>query len=78
VRVPGAGRLTATATRGGRKVASGAKSVHGRNGAVKLRFTKQAKRSLKRASSVTVRLTVKFKPHGGKAKRTAVSLTLNR
>jgi len=78
VRVPGAGRLSATATRGGRKVASGSKSVHGHNGAVKLRFTKKAKRSLKGAQSVTLRLTVKFKPHSGAAKRTSVTLTLNR
>jgi hypothetical protein len=78
VRVPGAGRLTATATRGGRTLASGAKSVHGRSGAVKLRFTGKAKRALKGAHSVTLRLTVKFKPHGGSAKRTSVSLTLNR
>jgi hypothetical protein len=77
VRVPGAGRLSATATRGGRKVASGSKSVHGRSGAVKLRFTAKAKRALKAAPSVTLRLTVKFKPHGGPAKRTSVSLTLN-
>ncbi len=78
VRVPGAGRLSATATRNGRRVASGSTTVHGHNAAVKLRFSKQAKRSLKRAQSVTVRLTVKFKPHGGKAKRASVSLTLNR
>jgi hypothetical protein len=76
VRVPGTGRLSATATRGGRKLASGSKSVHGRSGAVKLRFTKSAKRALKGAHSATVRLTVKFKPHGGKAQRTSVSLTL--
>src|SRR6185436_16492399 len=78
VRVPGAGRLSATATRGGRKVASGSKSVHGHSGAVKLRFTKKAKRSLKGAQSATLRLTVKFKPHNGAAKRTSVTLTLNR
>ena len=78
VRVPGAGRLSATATRSGRKVASGSKAVHGHNGAVKLRFSKKAKRSLKSAQSVTLRLTVKFKPHSGAAKRTSVTLTLNR
>jgi hypothetical protein len=78
VRVPGAGRLTATATRGGRKLASGSKTVRGHSAAVKLRFTKKAKRALKRAQTVTVRLTVKFKPHSGSPKRTSVSLTLNR
>ena len=51
VRVPGAGRLSAAATKGsGRKVAAGSKSVKGGNATVKLRFTKAAKRSLKRAA----------------------------
>jgi WD40-like Beta Propeller Repeat len=78
VRVPGAGRLSATGTRSGRKVASGSRAVHGHNGAVTLRFSKKAKRSLKGAQSVTLRLTVKFKPRSGAAKRTSVMLTLNR
>ena len=42
VRVPGAGRLSATAMKGSRKVASGSKSVKRGDAAVKLRFTKTA------------------------------------
>jgi hypothetical protein len=78
VRTPGAGRLSATATRGGRKVASGSKSVSGRSGAVKLRFTKAARRSLKHARSVKLRVKVAFKPAGGAIQRTTVSLKLTR
>jgi hypothetical protein len=78
VRIPGAGRLSATATKGSRKLASGAKSVHGRNAAVKLRFTKAAKRSLKRVARVKLRIKIAFKPAGGPVQRTAVSLTLTR
>jgi hypothetical protein len=78
VRVPGAGRLRAVAKKGARKVASGAKSVKGGNAAVKLRFTKAAKRALKRAAKVKVRVKVAFKPVGGPVQRTSVSLTLKR
>jgi hypothetical protein len=78
VRIPGAGRLSATATRGGRTVASGSKRVRGHSAAVKLRFTGKARRSLTHAQSVTVRLKVKFKPAGGAVKTASASLTLNR
>jgi WD40 repeat protein len=78
VRTPGAGRLSATATRRGRKVASGAKSVHGTDAAVKLRFTKAARRSLKHARSVKLRINVAFRPAGGAVQRTTVSLRLTR
>jgi hypothetical protein len=78
VRTPGAGRLSATATRGGRKVASGSKSVGGHNGAVKLRFTRSARRSFKHARSVKLRIKVAFKPAGGAVQRTTVSLKLTR
>jgi hypothetical protein len=78
VRIPGAGRLSATATRGGRKLASGSKAAHGHSAAVKLRFTSSARRSLKHARSVKLRIKVTFKPAGGSIQRTAVSLTLNR
>jgi hypothetical protein len=77
LRTPGAGRLKLTATKGGRKVASGAKSVHGHNATVKLRFTKAARRSLKRADSVKLRIRVAFTA-GGRTQRTTVSLTLTR
>jgi hypothetical protein len=78
VRVSGAGRLSAKATRAGRTVASGAKSVSGGNATVKLRFTKAAKRSLKQARRVKVRIKVAFTPAGGATQRRTVSLTLTR
>jgi hypothetical protein len=78
VRVPSAGRLTAKATRGGRKLASGTKAVGAGRAAVKLRFTKAARRALKDARRVTVRIKVALKPAGGAVQRTAVSLTLTR
>jgi hypothetical protein len=78
VRVPGAGRLSAKASKGGQKVASGSKRVSGGKATVKLRFTKTAKRSLKHAQRVKLRIKVAFKPAGGATQRTAVSLTLTR
>jgi hypothetical protein len=78
VRVPGSGRLKATATRAGRKVAAGSRSVRGGETAVKLRFTKAARRSLKRARSVRLRIKVAFTPAGGATQRTTVALTLKR
>jgi WD40-like Beta Propeller Repeat len=78
VRVPGAGRLSATATRSGRKVASGSKSVRGSSAAVKLRFTKAARRSLAHVRSAKLRIKVTFKPAGGAVQRTTVSLKLTR
>jgi hypothetical protein len=77
VRTPGTGRVRATATKRGRKVAAGAKSVHGRSATVKLRFTQAAKRSLKRAERVKLRLKVAFTADGH-TQRTAMSLTLTR
>jgi hypothetical protein len=78
VRVPGAGRLSAKATKAGRKVAAGSKRVSGGEATVKLRFTKAAKRSLKRAQRVKVRIKVAFKPTAGATQRQTVSLTLTR
>jgi hypothetical protein len=78
VRVPGAGRLSAVAKKGSRKLASGAKRVKGGNAAIRLRFTKAAKRSLEPAAKVRVRIKVAFKPAGGAMQRTTVSLTLTR
>ena len=78
VRVPGAGRLSATAMKGARKVASGSKAVERGDAAVKLRFTKTAKRALKKAASVKLRIKVSFKPAGGSVQRQTVSLTLKR
>jgi hypothetical protein len=51
--------------------------VSGRHAAVKLRFTKAAKRSLKRADAVKLRIKVAFTA-GGRTQRTAVSLTMKR
>jgi hypothetical protein len=78
VTVPSAGRLSAAATRSGRKVAAGVKSVKGGVATVKLRFTGAARRSLKRSRSVKLRINVAFKPTGGAMQRTTVAVTLKR
>ena len=78
VRVPSSGRLRATAARAGRKVAAGSKSVRGGRVAVKLRFTKGARRSLKHARRVKIRITVAFTSAGGSTQRASVGLTLTR
>jgi hypothetical protein len=58
-------------------VASGSKKVKGGDAAVKLRFTKKAKRAIEHARKVTVRIKVRFAGAGG-IQRTSVSLTLKR
>jgi len=78
VTVPSAGRVSAAATRSGRKVAAGAKSVKAGSATVKLRFTGAARRSLKRSRSVKLRVKVAFKPAGGAMQRTTVAVTLKR
>ena len=80
VRVPGAGRLSATASRSGRKLASGSKSVHGHNGRHRAALQREGGEALaqERPERDILRLTVKFKPTSGAAKRTSVTLTLNR
>jgi hypothetical protein len=52
--------------------------VRAGSAAVKLRFTKAARRSLAHARRVKVRIKVALKPAGGAVQRTAVSLTLTR
>jgi WD40 repeat protein len=78
VAVPSAGRLSAAATKSGRKVASGAKSVKAGTATVKLRFSSAARRSLKSARSVKLRIKVAFKANGGSTQRTTVKVTLKR
>jgi hypothetical protein len=78
IRVPSGGRLTAKAVRRGRTLASGSKAVHAGSAAVKLRFTKSARRSLGHARRVKLRIKVALRPAGGAVQRAAVSLTLTR
>jgi hypothetical protein len=52
--------------------------VRGGNATVKLRFTRAAKRSLKSAQRVKVRIKVAFTPAGGATQKQTVSLTLTR
>ena len=70
---PAAGRLSATATRSGRKVASGSKAVHGHKATVKLRFTRGARNALNNARSVKLRVKVSLG-----SKSTTLSLKLKR
>jgi hypothetical protein len=71
VQAPRAGRVTVTGTVGARKVASGGATA-GKAGPakVRLRFTKAAKRSLRRKRSVKVTLRVAFAPKTGGASQT--------
>jgi hypothetical protein len=79
VRTPGAGRLTARGAVRGRTVASGSQTVR-RAGSAKvvLRFSKQSRRSLRRARSAKVRVAVKFQPRSGAAVTQSVTVTLRR
>jgi WD40 repeat protein len=76
--VPADGRLRATALRRGRKVAAGAKRVKAGNATVKLRFTKAAKRTLRRKGRVKLRVRVAFTPSGGATQTTTLAVTLKR
>jgi Ca2+-binding RTX toxin-like protein len=72
VTAPGRGKLTVTAKRGSKVVAKGSRSAS-RAGSVtvKAKFTKAARKSLKRARKVALKVTVTFAPSGGGAKQTA-------
>ncbi len=78
VTVPTAGRVTATATDRGLKVATGAKRVGAGKATVKLRFTRGARAALDNARSVRLRVKVAFKPRGGATTRTTLALKLSR
>lgn len=71
VTAPGKGRVSVVAVRAGKTVAKGAaKAAGAKKVAVKLRFTKAGKRSLRRAKRATLALKVTFTPAKG-AKVTA-------
>ena len=79
VAVPGAGKVQATGTSGGRTVARGRATAKRRGTAtVRLRFTAAAKRSLARKRKVTIRVTTVVTPRKGKATRSATRVTLAR
>jgi hypothetical protein len=78
VTVPSAGRLRATATDRGLKVASGAKKVKAGKATVKLRFTRGARAALDNARSVKLRVKVTLTPRSGAAQRTTLALKLKR
>jgi hypothetical protein len=61
VTVPSAGRVKATATDRGLKVASGSKRVKAGKATVKLRFTRGARNALDNARSVKLRVKVSYK-----------------
>jgi hypothetical protein len=78
VTVPAAGKVRATATDRGLKVASGAKRVGAGKAIVKLRFTRGARNALDNARSVKLRVKVAFTPAGGATQTTAIALKLKR
>ena len=74
---PGAGRISVVARKGGKAVASGRARAAGQGTvAVKLRFTKAAKRSLKRARKVKLALAITFRPAQGAVVRSTATATL--
>jgi hypothetical protein len=78
VNAPSAGKVAAIATRRGRRVATGKRSVAAGAAKVKLTFTKTARRSLKRAGRVKLGVRVTFTPATGAVKRDSLSVTLRR
>ena len=74
---PGAGRISVVARKGGKAVASGRARAAGQGTvAVKLRFTKAAKRSLKRARKVKLAFAITFRPAQGAAVKGRAAATL--
>jgi hypothetical protein len=78
VTVPSAGRVRATATDRGLKVASCAKRVAGGKATVKLRFTRGARAALDNARRLKLRVKVVFTPAGGSAQSATLTLKLKR
>jgi hypothetical protein len=79
VTVPAAGRLAATARRGGKTVAKGpARPVAAGKRSLTLKFTKAGRRALARGRSAKLTIRVVFTPDGGAAQTTTVSATLRR
>jgi WD40-like Beta Propeller Repeat len=78
VTAPSAGRVRATATDRGLKVASGAKRVAGGKATVKLRFSRGARNALDNARRVKLRVKVAFTAAGGGTKSATIAVTLKR
>jgi hypothetical protein len=79
VTVPGDGIVAATAKAGGRLVAkAGPKKVRAGARTITLRFTKAARRSLKRKATVKLAVKVAFAPNGGAPQTTNVAARLKR
>ena len=78
VAVPSAGRLRATATDRGVKVASGAKRVAAGKATVKLRFTRGARAALDNARRVRLRVKLALKPSAGAVRRASLAVSLKR
>ena len=80
VALPGAGRLTGVATAKGRTVAKGAALAAGADVVtVRLRFTKAARKSLRRATKAKLALALAFAPaSGGAAVTGSAATTLKR
>ena len=78
VAVPSAGRLLATATDRGVKVAAGAKRVAAGKATVRLRFTRGARAALDNARRVRLRVKLAFKAAGGTSRRTSLAVSLKR
>ncbi len=76
--MPGKGTLAASAARAGKRVAAGKRSVSGGSATVKLRFTKQARKSLRHARRVKLAVKVTFTPESGAAVLSTTSITLKR
>jgi hypothetical protein len=79
VKAGGPGKVKVTAKLGRKQVASGSGStLDSGNGKVTVRFTKAAKKSLRRKRSVKLKLTVSFTPAQGATVRRAAAVTLRR
>jgi hypothetical protein len=79
VDAPGAGKLRVVAKRGKRTVATGKATAHAAGKvAVKVRFTRQARKALRRVRKAKLTLTVTLTPPQGAAITGRMSATLKR
>ena len=79
VQAPAAGRVSAVGKVGAKRVAAGTKDVPGAGATtLRLKFTKAARRSLKRKRSARVSIAVTFQPASGAAQTQAAVVRLKR
>jgi hypothetical protein len=78
IQAPGKGHVSVLASRGGKRVATARRGVSGGSVKVKLRFTRDARKSLGKARRVQLSVKVTFRPDAGTPQVATARLALRR